>query len=133
MAFRAKRAYDRRRRSRLACSRAGRATLAAALLVSFGLVVAGEQASADDGEALFAMACATCHLGGGGLLGGPRTPDLFVDPLPRGADAAALRRTLLSGILPPRMPSFVDGLAPDEIDAIVAYVLVRRAESGAAR
>jgi mono/diheme cytochrome c family protein len=100
--------------------------------VGLGARSARAAAGAADGEELFLMACATCHLGGGGLLGGPRTPDLFVDVLPRGEDEASLRQTIVLGIDPPRMPSFAQGLAEDEIDAIVSYLLARRAASASA-
>jgi mono/diheme cytochrome c family protein len=114
--------------------------LALALLVAVSLggsvgPGAGCASAADgaaDGEALFLMACATCHLGGGGLLGAPRTPDLFVDPLPRGDDAESLRRTILLGIAPPRMPRFEEGLDEDEIDAIVSFLRAQRGANGIA-
>ena len=46
------------------------------------------------GAELFLANCATCHLGGGGLLGSPRTPDLFEERLPRGETEAAWREYL---------------------------------------
>jgi mono/diheme cytochrome c family protein len=79
-----------------------------------------------DGESLFRMHCATCHLGGGGLLGSPRTPDLFEVPLPRGTSEDAILQSIRYGIDPPRMPAFRSGLDEAEIHAITDYVLERR-------
>ena len=79
-----------------------------------------------DGAALFALACATCHLEGGGLLGFPRTPDLFEDPLPRGETREALLHAMRVGVDPPRMPAFADGLRDDEREAIASYVVAQR-------
>lgn len=79
-----------------------------------------------DAETLFLRHCATCHLGGGGLLGSPRTPDLFTDPLPRGDSAEAILHAMRFGIDAPRMPAFEAGLAPEEMQRIARYVRERR-------
>jgi mono/diheme cytochrome c family protein len=96
--------------------------------VAFGCALDATRATAEapDGEALFELACATCHLGGGGLLGAPRTPDLFRDELSLATGPEEMRAVIRDGIGPPRMPSFQRGLDPAEIDAIVDYVLAQR-------
>lgn len=104
--------------------------LAAGLISGSGLYSPAAQAA--DGKELFEMSCATCHLGGGGLLGAPRTPDLFVDPLLRGETKAAIVQAVRFGVNPPRMPRFESGLATEEIDAIVRYVLAMRTANRAA-
>ena len=85
------------------------------------------------GEDLFYANCATCHLGGGGLLGSPRTPDLFDDPLPRGETNATLLHSIEHGIDAPRMPAFETGLSPTEMQSISDYILTRRREAAAIR
>lgn len=82
--------------------------------------------SSIDGKTLFLENCATCHLGGGGLLGAPRTPDLFEESLARGETEAALLQAIRYGIDPPRMPAFEKGLSEDEMRMITIYVLERR-------
>lgn len=77
-------------------------------------------------DRLFRTHCATCHLGGGGLLGAPRTPDLFEDALIRGESAPAILQAIRYGIDPPRMPSFERGLDEDEMRSLTAYILERR-------
>jgi mono/diheme cytochrome c family protein len=105
--------------------------LAAGLISGSGLY--SPAARAADGKELFEMSCATCHLGGGGLLGAPRTPDLFADPLLRGETEGAIVQAVRFGVNPPRMPRFESGLAAEEIDAIVRYVLAMRAANRTAR
>jgi len=83
-------------------------------------------AAIPDAAQLFRDHCATCHLGGGGLLGSPRTPDLFEDPLPRGQTEEALLHAMKFGIDPPRMPAFGAGLAVEEMHRLSDYILERR-------
>jgi len=80
-----------------------------------------------DPRSLFMTNCATCHLGGGGLLGSPRTPDLFEEALPRGESEAALLYSIRFGVDPPRMPAFQGGLSESEMLAIVEYIVQVRA------
>jgi cytochrome c6 len=79
-----------------------------------------------DGARLFLDHCATCHLGGGGLLGSPRTPDLFEEALPRGDSEQAILQAIRFGIDPPRMPAFAPALTLEETRAITASILERR-------
>jgi len=83
-----------------------------------------------DGYDLFLANCATCHLGGGGLLGSPRTPDLFEEGLPRGEGEAALLYSIRFGVDAPRMPAFEAGLSREEMRAIVDEIVKRRTGMG---
>ncbi len=92
--------------------------------------LADETASLD-GAALFDRFCATCHLGGGGLLGSPRTPDLFEDALPRGETIEAITQAVRYGIDPPRMPAFEGGLEASEIETLSRWIIERRRQTQA--
>ncbi len=78
------------------------------------------------GAVLFAQNCAMCHgiaaLGGGGVL-----PDLrFSQP----SVLNNLQKIVLDGALADEgMPSFKQWLKPEDVDAIRAYIISRRAES----
>jgi len=78
------------------------------------------------GAVLFAQNCAVCHgvvaFGGGGVL-----PDLRFS---RPAIFDSYQKIVLDGALSDvGMPSFKQWLKPEEVDAIRAYVISRRAES----
>ena len=78
------------------------------------------------GAVLFAQNCAVCHglaaLGGGGVL-----PDLrFSQP----SVLNSLQKIVIDGALADEgMPSFKQWLKPEDVDAIRAYIISRRAES----
>lgn len=78
------------------------------------------------GAVLFAENCAVCHglaaLGGGGVL-----PDLrFSQP----SVLNSIQKIVLDGALADAgMPSFKQWLKPEDVDAIRAYIISRRAES----
>lgn len=78
------------------------------------------------GAVLFAENCATCHglaaTGGGGVL-----PDLrFSQP----SVLNSIQKIVLDGALADEgMPSFKPWLKPEDVDAIRAYIISRRAES----
>ncbi len=86
----------------------------------------GPVAPVPNAAQLFREHCATCHLGGGGLLGSPRTPDLFEDALPRGQSEEAILHAMKFGIDPPRMPAFGAGLTIEEMKSLSTHILERR-------
>lgn len=93
---------------------------------------AGERA-APDGEALFYMSCATCHVGSAALLGQKPPPDLFREPIVRGDSAEALFAVIRSGTGSGKMPAFAEGLDVAETRALVQFIRSRRAANDTLR
>ena len=79
-----------------------------------------------DGEALFYMNCATCHVGSSGLMGMRPPPDLLRDPLRVGDSAEAIATVIRVGAGGGRMPAFADGLSDREVRDLVAYIRNQR-------
>jgi mono/diheme cytochrome c family protein len=101
-----------------------------AFVVMLAVIASGSQAGereAPDGEALFYMSCATCHVGSAALLGQKPPPDLFRDKIVRGDSAEALFAVIRSGTGSGRMPAFAEGLDVAETRALVQFIRSRRA------
>jgi mono/diheme cytochrome c family protein len=113
-------------------ARFGARVLSLALTLSACAAVGAAPSKTADGEALFMLACATCHLGGGGLLGAAAAPapELLQDPLPRGDSAEVLFRLTRDGVGSPQMPAFGAALSDAEIREIVGFIRKQRALEG---
>jgi mono/diheme cytochrome c family protein len=120
-------------RMRLAGLRATAAALCLALGVRAAAAPPAAGGGAPSGEKLFLDACATCHLGRGGLIGATPLPELLRDPLRHGDSPQALAAVIRNGTGSPRMPAFGGVLSDAEIAALVGYIRERRATGGAAR
>jgi len=75
------------------------------------------------GKATFAQMCASCHgPDGGGVIGPNLTDDAWI----HGGTGLAIHKTVTEGVLAKGMPAWGTMLAPDKVDAVVAYVLTLR-------
>jgi len=89
-----------------------------ALLLAFSLpLLASSKVQRQHGAVLFASSgCQSCHTIG--AVGGKRGPDL--SGIGRRAKKAAIRNQIVNGSKV--MPAFVNVLAPQEIDDLIAYL-----------
>lgn len=75
------------------------------------------------GRATFAQMCASCHgPDGGGVIG----PNLTDDAWLHGGTGLAIHQTVVEGVLAKGMPAWGTMLAPEQVEAVVAYVLTLR-------
>ncbi|MBX7117848.1 MAG: c-type cytochrome [Gemmatimonadaceae bacterium] len=72
------------------------------------------------GKTVFETNCAACHRAdGGGLIGPNLTDDAWI----HGGQPAQIHVTVTQGVLAKGMPSWERLLKPEQVDAVIAYVL----------
>jgi cytochrome c oxidase cbb3-type subunit 3 len=75
------------------------------------------------GKATFATNCAACHgADGGGVIG----PNLADDYWLHGGSLGDIQRSVADGVLAKGMPAWGKMLKPDQLSAVVAYVVTLR-------
>lgn len=104
------------RRAELAAARPGASEGSLQALAASDSAVAA-------GRVTFAQMCASCHgADGGGVIG----PNLTDTAWLHGSSAMDIHRTVAEGVLAKGMPAWSTLLSPDQVDAVVAYVITLR-------
>ncbi|MCU0624419.1 MAG: c-type cytochrome, partial [Gemmatimonadaceae bacterium] len=84
------------------------------------LAMAKDPAKLEVGKAAFVANCAACHgATGGGVIG----PNLTDDAWLHGGNPTEVHKTVAEGVLAKGMPPWAKTLKPEQLDAVVAYVL----------
>lgn len=87
------------------------------------LALAKDAGRVGAGKAVYATNCAACH---GPLGGGVIGPNLTDDAWLHGERPTEVHATVANGVLAKGMPAWGKQLTPDDVDAVVAYVLSLR-------
>jgi cytochrome c oxidase cbb3-type subunit 3 len=81
---------------------------------------AKDPAKLERGKAVFTTNCVPCHRAdGGGVIGPNLTDDFWI----HGGKPAQIHQTIAAGVLDKGMPAWSATLKPDDVTAVVAYVL----------
>lgn len=92
------------------------------------LAMAKDPAHLDAGKAAFTANCAACHgAAGGGVIG----PNLTDDAWLHGGQPGEIHKTVVEGVPTKGMPAWGKMLKPDQVDAVVAYVMSLRGSNPA--
>ena len=77
----------------------------------------------DRGQTTFGQMCVSCHgPDGGGVIGPNLTDDAWI----HGGTPLEIHHTVVEGVLEKGMPAWGRMLAPDDLNAVVAYVITLR-------
>lgn len=101
----------------------GAATAAASLGDDALIAMSRDAARLADGKQTFTTQCVACHRADGGGSIGPNLTDAFWI---HGARPADILTTVSSGVIDKGMPAWSQILTPDQVSAVVAYVLTLR-------
>lgn len=102
----------------------GAATAAALLLSDDDLIaISRDAAKLAQGKLTFTTQCVACHRADGGGNIGPNLTDAFWI---HGAKPRELLKTVSAGVLEKGMPAWSQVLKPDQVSAVVGYVLTLR-------
>ena len=80
-----------------------------------------DPAALASGKTVFSAYCVACHGPDGGGVIGPNLTDDVLDP--RRHARTAIYATVHDGVLAKGMPAWGQSLKPDEVTAVVAYVI----------
>lgn len=84
------------------------------------VALASDGAALEEGKTVFFNNCSACHRAdGGGLIG----PNLTDDAWLHGHTPGEIRHVVLTGVLEKGMPPWDRILKPEQVDAVVAYVI----------
>lgn len=84
------------------------------------LAMSTDPAALATGKTVFAAYCSACHAAdGGGVIG----PNLTDNSWIHGGSPEAIYTTVHDGVLDKGMPAWGQSLKPDEVNAVVAYVI----------
>lgn len=89
---------------------------------SLGALATNDSAVAA-GRVVFGQLCASCHgPDGGGVIGPNLTDPAWI----HGGTALAIHKTVSEGVLAKGMPAWATMMGPEQVEAVVAYVLTLR-------
>jgi len=87
------------------------------------LALTREDEARDRGRTTFGQMCVSCHgPDGGGVIGPNLTDDAWI----HGGKPMEIHRTVTEGVLEKGMPAWGRMLTPDDLNAVVAYVITLR-------
>jgi cytochrome c oxidase cbb3-type subunit 3 len=92
------------------------------------LALAANPTIVDQGERRFGATCSPCHRAdGGGVIGPNLTDDYWI----HGGTPVQIHKTVTEGVTEKGMPAWGQVLSPDDLQAVVAYVLSIRGSNPA--